>query len=319
MTSKEFHGLVLVDKPSGITSHDVVAKLRRILGTKSIGHSGTLDPLASGLMVCLVNEGTKLSQYILEGDKAYRVRAQFGLRTDTLDTTGQTLETFPMELGLERLQQAMRELEGEFEFPVPIFSAIKIQGKKLYDYAREEKAVEIPFKKMRFYDIRLLAVEEGWADFEIKCSKGSYIRTWVDELGKKLGGGAAMSALRRIWSSPYAIDQALTFEKLEQQMERQRQQELASPLAAFGAEGFVSLEQALPQVKKIRIKGQDRVLLKNGQISHDLRVQLIASYKMEEVPFFVQVMSQETGQLLALVGLEPQKGFVLRRVFPLGF
>lgn len=302
--NKNFHGLVLVDKPPGITSHDVVARLRRILGTKSVGHSGTLDPLASGLMVCLINEGTKLSQYILEGDKAYRVRAQFGVRTDTLDTTGQILETKPVEVDADQIWAAAQKLEGEFSFPVPIFSAIKVQGKKLYDYAREEEEVVIPQKVMRFYDLKLLEIGDGWADFEMKCSKGSYIRTWVDELGKYLGCGAAMSSLRRIWSSPYFIEQAVSLEKLETQVKE-----------TGGGDSFVQMDLALPHAQRVRIKGHDEVLLKNGQISHDLRVLLIAAYKPDTDNLIIQILSQESGRVLALVGLEPGKGFVLRRVF----
>ena len=133
MMSSTFDGLLLVDKPSGISSHDVVARLRRILGTKSVGHSGTLDPLASGLMACLINEGTKLSQYILEGDKGYRVQIKFGVRTDTLDITGQVLEEKSVTHSQEDLLREAYKLSGEMELQVPIYSAIKIQGQKLYE------------------------------------------------------------------------------------------------------------------------------------------------------------------------------------------
>lgn len=298
-----FHGLLLVDKPSGISSHDVVARLRRILGTKAVGHSGTLDPLASGLMACLINEGTKLSQYILEGDKGYRVRAQFGLRTDTLDITGQVLETKPVDLSKERILSEAAKLQGEMELEVPIYSAIKVQGKKLYEYARGEEEVAIPKKLMTFWDVEPIAVGPDWAEFDIKCTKGSYIRTWVDLLGKNLGCGATMSELRRTWSSPYVISQAQTLEAIEEAVKDQGSRD-----------AFIPMEQALPQIKRIRIKGQDKVLLGNGQISHDLRIQLITAFKPEEDQY-IQIVAQETGHLLAIVGIEPGKGFVLRRVF----
>ena len=292
-----------MDKPSGISSHDVVAKLRRILGTKSVGHSGTLDPLASGLMACLVNEGTKLSQYILEGDKGYRVRIQFGIRTDTLDTTGQILETRPADLKSEQIEIEAKKIQGEFEFEVPIYSAIKVQGKKLYEYARNEDEVILPKKLMKFWDVQLLASGSDWAEFDIKCSKGSYIRTWVDFLGRSLETGAAMSGLRRTWSSPYLIEQAQTLEVIEHSVRS-------------GAPGvaFVPIEAALPQVKKVRIKGVDRKLLENGQISHDLRSLLITAFDINQDQY-IQVLSQDDGRLLAIVGLEPGRGFVLRRVF----
>lgn len=304
MTNNEiFHGLLLVDKPSGISSHDVVSRLRRILGTKAVGHSGTLDPMASGLMACLINEGTKLSQYILEGDKGYRVKAQFGVRTDTLDTTGTVLETKSVDITKEQILSAAAKLQGEMEVEVPIYSAIKIQGKKLYEYAREEKEVEVPKKLMTFWDVEPVATGPDWAEFDIKCTKGSYIRTWVDLLGKNLGCGAAMSELRRTWSAPYVIDQGQTLESIELSVKNKGNRD-----------AFIPMHQALPQVKRVRVKGQDRVLLGNGQISHDLRTQLITSFN-PEVDQYIQVLDQESGNLLAIIGLEPGKGFALRRVF----
>lgn len=301
--SKTFHGLLLVDKPSGLTSHDVVNRVRRIMGTKTVGHSGTLDPLASGLMVCLINEGTKLSQYILEGDKTYRVRAQFGVRTDTLDITGQVLEKKEVNLSRDQILAAAHSLEGEFEFAVPIFSAVKVQGKRLYDYAREEQEVIIPRKKMRFFDIRLIDSGTDWAEFDISCSKGGFIRTWVEEVGKKLGCGAALSSLRRIWSQPYEVINARTLEDLEKDLQ-----------GPDFSSGFVSMDAALPGRKRIRVKGHDEVLLGNGQISHDLRVQLITIFDPAQ-DLMVQIFSQSSGRMLALVGLEEGRGFVLRRVF----
>lgn len=302
--NNQFNGLLLVDKPSGISSHDVVSRLRRILGTRAVGHSGTLDPMASGLMACLVNEGTKLSQYILEGDKGYRLRAQFGVRTDTLDTTGEILEQRPTDhLTRELILTEAAKLQGEMDVEVPIYSAIKVQGKKLYEYARGEQEVAVPRKLMKFWDIVPVEVGPDWAEFDIKCSKGSYIRTWIDLLGKALGCGAAMSGLRRTWSAPYLIQQAQTLEQIEGVVKA----------GALGA-AFVPMELALPQVKRIRIKGQDKVLLGNGQISHDLRSQLISAFN-PDVDQYIQVLAQDGGHLLAIIGLEPGRGFVLRRVF----
>lgn len=304
MMNSIFNGLLLVDKPSGISSHDVVARLRRILGTRSVGHSGTLDPMASGLMACLINEGTKLSQYILEGDKGYRLRAQFGLRTDTLDTTGETLATFPTDsLTREKILSEALKLQGEMELEVPLYSAIKVQGRKLYEYARGEQEVQVPKKIMKFWDVAPVEVGSDWAEFDMRCSKGSYIRTWIDLLGKNLGCGAAMSGLRRTWSAPYRIEQAMTLEQIEEAVK-----------AGKTGEAFVPMDLALPQVKRVRIKGQDKVLLGNGQISHDLRAQLISLFNPNEDQY-IQVLAQDGGQLLAIVGLEPGRGFVLRRVF----
>jgi tRNA pseudouridine55 synthase len=293
------HGLILLNKPSGMTSHDVVAKVRRILGTKSVGHSGTLDPMASGLMVLLIGEGTKLSQYILERNKAYRVRAQLGIRTDTLDTTGQILETQSDLPPADKVREEALKLQGSFDLPVPIFSAAKVDGKKLYEYAREGKEVQIPMKTMSFFDLQIEAQGADWIDVSLRCSKGSFIRSWVEMLGQNLKVGAAMGALERTESLPYYLTQAITLEELEKNGIQN---------------GFVPMSATLSEAKVIRIKGQDQVMMGNGLISHDLRTQLISTFQpgRDEV---IKILSKESGELLALIGLDPGKGFAIRRVF----
>ncbi len=297
-----FHGLVLVRKPSGVTSHDVVSRLRRILGTKSVGHAGTLDPLAEGLMVALVGEATKLSQYILEGDKAYQLRARLGVETDTLDITGQTLKTAPVNVSLEQVRDVGLSLAGEMSLKVPIYSAIKIQGQKLYDYARNEQAVEVPHKDMKFWNLEFLGFDGVEAEFRFHCSKGTYVRSWIDLLGRKLGCGATMSALTRFWSDPYALEQSITLEDLETQLQAGRE------VAAM-----VPMERALAGVKRVRIKGYDQTLLSNGQISHELRSFLITMFDSQKDDI-IQVLSLASGKLLALVGIEKDRGFVIKRV-----
>ena len=149
------HGLLLIHKESGMTSHDVVAKARRVLKTKAIGHTGTLDPMASGLMVLLVGEATKLSQYILEQNKAYRLTAKLGETTDTLDSTGKITSTSDKVVSRDEVAKEIHQLQGDLQLPVPIYSATKVDGKKLYEYAREDKPVEVPIKKMTFFDLKI--------------------------------------------------------------------------------------------------------------------------------------------------------------------
>ena len=297
------HGLVLLTKPAGITSHDVVARTRRILQTKSVGHSGTLDPMASGLMVLLIGEATKLSQYILEKNKAYRVRAQLGIRTDTYDTTGTVLETSTDLPGERLVREEALKLHGDFEWPIPMFSAAKVDGKKLYEYARAGEKIEVPKKIMSFFDLKIEAQTPETIDVFIRCSKGSFIRSWVQELGERLKVGAAMSRLERTESMPYTLDQAISFEELEAQVK-----------AGQIPKGFVPMASTLSEAKIIRIKGQDQVMMGNGLISHDLRGRLIATFQpgRDEV---VKILSAQTGELLALIGLDPGKGFAIRRVF----
>ena len=296
------HGLLLVDKPQGLTSHDVVARVRRIMGTREVGHSGTLDPLASGLMVLLIGEATKLSQYVTEGNKSYQVGFKLGVTTDTLDITGTVLSEKPISFSPADTLNAALKLVGEITLPIPMFSAKKVDGKKLYEYARNNESIEQPKKSMKFWNVQKTSslLEENI--FDLECSKGSFIRSWVSHLGDLLGSGATMSSLVRTGSHQFKLSHAVTLETLEQKSKEERLQLL------------VPLDQALPHVKKIRIKGQDQALMKNGQISHQLKSQLISQFNPDSDQI-IQILPEDRGALLALIGLEPGVGFKIKRVF----
>lgn len=295
------NGLLLINKPAGLTSHDVVHRARRIMQTKEVGHSGTLDPMASGLMVLLVGEATKLSSFVTDGDKEYQLGIQLGITTDTLDITGQVLTEKPVTQAYDEILQQALQLEGEFDLPIPMYSAKKVDGKKLYEYAREEIAIEQPHKVMKFWDVRAHKTEKT-IEFSLVCSKGSFIRSWAQLLGEKLGCGAALSSLVRTKSHFYNLEDAVSLDQLEQMSAEERAQRL------------VPLDEALVGAKRIRIKGQDAVLMKNGQISHQLRVQLITQFNPEQDEY-IQVLSEKRGQLLAIIGLEKDQGFKIKRVF----
>lgn len=301
----EFHGLALVKKPAGVTSHDVVSRARRVFHTPSVGHCGTLDPMATGLLILLVGEATKISQFILEGDKSYRVSLVFGKETDTLDITGQVLNTSDKRVSADEIASSAQKLSGSFLWPVPRYSAKKMDGKKLYEYAREGISVDIPTKDMKFWDVRCLLVDPAGteAHFELSCSKGSFIRTWVDQLGQSLGCGATMSALERTRSVPFCVENACSLEEISEGLNH------PSELSCL-----IPLHLAFPTQKRIRIKGLDQHLFRNGQISHDLRARLIHVFnpRLDQI---VVIQSQEGDRILGLVGVEPNKGFVVRRVF----
>lgn len=301
-TSKKYSGLLLVDKSPGMTSHDVVSQARKIFQTKEVGHSGTLDPMASGLMVLLLGEATKLSNYITDGDKAYVVDVRFGIETDTLDTTGTVLQEKPVLKSQEEIREIALGFSGEFELPIPMYSAKKIDGKKMYEYAREGVAIEIPLKKMKFWNVQKTEQETNSdPQFSLECSKGSFIRSWVKTLGEKCDTVAAMSGLRRTKSHLFQIENAVTLEHLKNNLDK---------LDSF----LVPLELALPDVKRIKVKGHDETLLKNGQISHDLRTQLIIKFNPDQDELIQIVPSTGVG-LLALIGVEPEKGFRIKRIF----
>lgn len=299
--SSNYHGLLLVDKPSGMTSHDVVSKIRKIFKTKEVGHSGTLDPMASGLMVILLGEATKLSQYITDGDKAYEVGIRLGIETDTLDITGAVLKEENVKIDIESVNTKALQLSGEFNLPIPLYSAKKVDGKKLYEYARENIEIEVPQKKMKFWNVCKFEKSEE-PKFSLECSKGSFIRSWVKLLGEKLEVPATMSSLRRTKSDHFYVRDAKTLEEFSDLMNHNPDQ---IPL--------IPLEKSLSDVKKIKVSGKDEVLMKNGQISHDLRGQLII-YFNPEIDQYIQIFNSQN-KLLALISLEPEKGFKIRRIF----
>ncbi len=310
MVLSHTHGLLLIDKESGMSSHDVVARVRKIMKTKEVGHCGTLDPLASGLMVILLNEATKLSHYLLEKNKSYEVEFRLGIRTDTLDITGKILSELAYDLNQEEIIQAALSLQGEFNWEVPKYSAMKVNGQKLHELARANEKFDAPKKLMSFWGIENLGIENNQkARFRIHCSKGSFIRTWVSQLGDLLDCGATMTGLRRLSSEPYFLKDAITLEYLSKVFSE------VDSIVDFGKLPFViQIENAIPSAKKIWIKGQDEVMLRNGQISHDLRILLISLFN-PEVDQFMLAMSLGTELPIALIGLEPDKGFVVRRGF----
>lgn len=273
--------------------------------TPHVGHCGTLDPMAEGLMVMLLNEATKLSQYILERDKTYELEARLGVTTDTLDTTGEILAEKPVEVSIEQVKEAIEKLQGDLSLPIPAYSAVKVKGKKLYEYAREGNVAPTPRRSMRFFDLKLLDFDGRSLRCLLSCSKGSYVRAWIHALGEHLGCGASMSGLKRTFSTPYSLEQAISLQELEDFVRSGRSWEECS--------AFVPMPSSLPQFKQVRVKGLDQRLLSNGQISHDLRRQLISVYQPEQDQG-VKVLGLDE-RLLALVGLEKDRGFVIRRVF----
>lgn len=302
------NGLLLVDKPTDCTSHDVVARARRIFQMRSIGHSGTLDPLASGLMVLLLGEGTKLSDYILSENKRYRVKLRLGLTTDTLDITGTTLSqmTEPFMFTEDLLVNVIQELTGTLQLPVPMYSAVKIQGKKMYEYARKNESVSAPVKEMTFFDLKLVSFNLPEAEFELSCSKGSYIRAWVHKLGQKLGCGAVMTELRRLRSEPFCIENAVRLEMIENQSSLEKYRH-----------AFISMAEALPKWKAVRVMGREESLLRNGQIAKDLSARLILEQKQAlntGKSVGIRVLDANS-RLLALLEATSDKGLKIRRVF----
>ncbi|WP_217595970.1 tRNA pseudouridine(55) synthase TruB [Cohnella sp. GbtcB17] len=214
-----FEGVLAVWKPTGWTSHDVVAKARRILGVKRIGHTGTLDPAVTGVLPICIGRATRMVEYLQELPKTYEATIRFGIATDTEDLTGEVLETQDAGgLSEAEIREAILSFVGDIMQVPPMVSALKVDGKRLYELAREGVTVDRPARPVTIHDIRLGDIKTGVpqpeASFSVRCSKGTYIRTLCVDIGRKLGVPAAMAVLKRTESAGLAPDDSLTLEEM---------------------------------------------------------------------------------------------------------
>ena len=228
-------GFVVIDKPAGITSHDVVSRVRRILGTRKVGHTGTLDPFATGVLPVAVNDGTKAIPFLDEGVKCYEALMQLGVATDTLDMTGKVLRESKFDSVTQ--QQLLGVLE-RFTGPIlqipPMYSAIKQGGQPLYKLARMGQEVERAARPVDIHSIELLSFTPPFVSIRVTCSRGTYVRTLADDIGAMIGCGAALKELRRTASGPFLISAAHTLESLQSAADEGRVSSLCtSPFSAL--------------------------------------------------------------------------------------
>ena len=208
-------GILVVDKPKGPTSRDVVNQVSKILGTKKVGHTGTLDPIATGVLVLTIGKGTKLTEMLQASTKEYIATATFGIETDTLDTEGTIIKEEPVTITKEDVKRALKEMEGTYEQEVPIYSAIKVNGKKLYEHARKNEQVEeLPKRTVTIYETEFLSFEENQATFRVVVSKGTYIRSFIRDLAEKLNTVAIMSDLRRTKQGMFPVEESHPLEEI---------------------------------------------------------------------------------------------------------
>ncbi len=208
------NGILLIDKPSGWTSHDVVAKLRGILGERRIGHAGTLDPMATGLLVVFVGRATRAVQFAESQEKEYFAHFRFGIVTDTQDISGNILQSSGKTITKQELCAVLPEFTGEIRQIPPMYSAVKLKGKKLYELARQGLEVEREKRSVTIKKLELEGEIEGDFLLRIVCSKGTYIRTLCHDIGQRLGVGGALSALRREKSGSFSVSDAYTMEEI---------------------------------------------------------------------------------------------------------
>ena len=208
------NGILLIDKEPDWTSSDVVAKLRGVLHEKRIGHSGTLDPMATGLLVVFVGRDTRAAEFAGTHDKRYLASLRLGTVTDTQDITGNVIRTQPAVVSERRLREVLESFRGEQLQIPPMYSAIKIRGRKLYEIARSGGEVVREPRPIRINDISLAGCSGGDWLLDISCSKGTYVRTLCNDIGERLGCGGCMSALRRVSAGPFSVDDALTIDEV---------------------------------------------------------------------------------------------------------
>ena len=256
------NGILIIDKPAGITSHDVVARVRRILKTKRVGHTGTLDPFATGVMVILVGQATRLAQFLDKDAKEYEALVRFGFETDTGDRTGSPKSKVqsPKLESLDPIRAVLPMFRGEIEQTPPMYSAKKIDGKKLYELARKGETVERKAAKITIYELELLSVSPALADdltagidtvtLRVRCSAGTYIRTLAEDIGRKVGVGAHLEELRRTHAGKFSIDQSVTLEQLGK---------MDDPASAL-----IAMELAVSHLPNIELTDERIAKTKNG-------------------------------------------------------
>lgn len=210
--------IYVIDKPKGLTSRDVVNQMGKILGTKHLGHTGTLDPLATGVLVIAVGRATKIIDLLTSTEKEYLAEVKMGLLTDTLDITGNVLEQVEVpSVSFVELEKTLQSFVGKYEQEVPLYSAVRVQGKRLYEYARENQKVALPKREVEISKITLLNLQQDTFSFSVRVSKGTYIRSLIRDIGVKLQIPMSMQNLRRLHQGMFSIEEAIPLAQFTKQ------------------------------------------------------------------------------------------------------
>lgn len=244
-------GIVIINKEKEYTSHDVVAKVKKILNEKKVGHTGTLDPNATGVLPILLGKGTKLSKYLINHNKIYEATLKLGEKTDTADIEGKITEEKDVKkenLSQENVTKVLKEFIGKSKQVPPMYSAIKVNGKKLYEYARKGQTIEIKPREIEIYGIELLNINNNEISFKVHCSKGTYIRTLCENIAEKLETVGYMKELKRIEVGEFNIKNAITLKELESKKEK----------------ALISIEEFLKDKQLINLNSKKVKLFLNG-------------------------------------------------------
>ncbi len=254
-------GIIIIDKPKGYTSHDVVNVVKKTLNTSKVGHTGTLDPNATGVLPVLVGKATKISKYLIEHDKTYIAELALGEKSSTGDIEGEIIERKEVpNITEEQIKEVLQKFLGKQMQTPPIYSSIKINGKKAYEYARSGQTIEIPARKIEIMEISLLNFEDNIITFKVSCSKGTYIRVLCEDIATKLGTVGLMQNLRRIRVDKFDIKDACTLENLDKAK-------------------IISIEECFKDIPKINLDDKKTMLFLNGvKLKEDLENGIYSIY-----------------------------------------
>lgn len=293
-------GIILIDKEQGCTSFDIVRRVRRLLAIKKAGHAGTLDPFATGLLILLLGQGTKLSSFLMNENKVYLASVRLGIETDTLDSTGKIVKAGPVPpLDQGTIQEAVGSFQGEIEQRPPAYSALKYQGRRAYQLAREGVRFELEKRRVNIFRIELLAVRLPRLTLRISCSGGTYIRSLAADLGEHLGTRGHLESLRRLSSGSYRVEEACLLSETERSQLRKR---------------IIPLHESLPELESLAIDGRLADKIRNGYQPGAGEV----TGRAARYPLKGQVKLMHGSELIAIAAPgRPEEGKLkLVRVFP---
>ncbi|MBW8190981.1 tRNA pseudouridine(55) synthase TruB [Neiella marina] len=295
-------GVILVDKPTGMSSNGVMIKVRGMFTAQKAGHTGALDPLATGMLPICLGEATKFSQFLLDADKRYRVVARLGQRTTTSDADGELVSEKPVDVTSEQVEHALVQFRGDIEQVPTMFSALKHQGKPLYHYARQGIHIERPPRPIHIFSFEIVELNDVWLTMDVHCSKGTYVRTLVDDLGEVLGCGAHVAELRRTHVAHYPTEQMMTLEQLQALRDKADQAEL--PAGEYLDPCLLPTDSPVVALPLVEIDLQSADFLRNGQ-----PVQVVSNQPIGQVR-----IKSESGEFLGVGELNDEGELAPKRL-----
>ena len=294
MRSQQISGILNIDKPAGMTSHDVVDRVRQMTGQRRVGHAGTLDPLATGVLVVCLGQATRVAEYLMASDKVYQAQIRLGVSTDTHDAEGEVTATAEVNVGEEEVLRALASFTGSIQQVPPMYSALKREGTPLHRLARQGITVEREPRSVEIHNIELLDWTPPLLTIRVACSPGTYIRALARDLGQKLGCGAHLQSLTRLASGHFTLEKAVSLDELAETFDRGDWQELVHPL-----------DEALLDFDPMVVDAQTEQRIRHGQ---QVQVPPLAPPKRGGIERGVCRAYSQTGELIGILRYDSQTG-----------